>query len=129
MIAPFTLVAVSYVLGAWAGHTANSRETARNIEIALDTIGMKQREAAERMGLTLSQLSRQLAGREALNLYRLDALPAEFHLAYQRLQDKRRGGTFVESEIAAYLRAASRLGPKRMLKMLPDLRQQKVQAS
>lgn len=105
------------VLGAWVGHTDESRKTADNIGRAFDAIGMKHQEAADLMGLTLPQLSRQLAGREPLNAFRLDALPAAFHLAFLRVQSKRHGGAFIEPELMDYLRAAARLGVRRMKSM------------
>lgn len=125
MIPPYLLIGMAFAIlpgVAWTGHTPASRQSADDIIAALDAIGMKHLEAAQLMGLTLPHLSAQLAGREALNAWRLDALPREFHLALARIKDKRLGGVFVEPDLVDFLRAAARLGAKRMLKAVPDLR-------
>jgi hypothetical protein len=100
---------------AWAGHTDDSREMAEDIRKALDAIGMLDKEAASLMGLTVPQLSKQLAGREPLSVYRLCYLPVQFHLQWLRFRSKRIGGAFIEPELVEFLKGAARAG-RRMAK-------------
>lgn len=102
-------------LVAWCGHTDESREMAEDVTKALDAIGMRYEDAADLMGLRLTQLSRQLAGREPLNYYRLGKLPVSFHMQWLRFRSKRIGGAFIEPELVEFLRGAARAG-RRMAK-------------
>lgn len=103
---------------AWAGHTDVSREMAQDVHdaIVLDC-ALKLEAAASTMGLTLPQLSRQLAGREPLNHWRLASLGLRFEIALAGRRLKRTGHEVLTPEQIALLRGAARLGPRRMLKL------------
>lgn len=114
------------VFAAWAGHTDASRSMAQDIDRALDMAGIKHTDAAERMGLTLPQLSRQLSGVEPLNLYRLCQLPTEFKLAWLRCHAGRIGASVVTAEEREFILGCARLGLKRMAKCVPEFFQRKA---
>jgi hypothetical protein len=101
------------VLGAWLGHTDESRADAEDIRTAIKAVGLLEKQAADFMGLTVPQWSKQLAGREPLNHYRLSLLfkaRPDCKLHWLRLQAKRVGGLFVEPELVGYLKTAARAG-------------------
>ena len=110
-----------FLTAAWAGHTEMSREMAQDIARALELAGLKHSDAAARMGITLPMLSRQLAGVEPLNVYRLGFLPIEFHAAWLQLRAKRIGGELLPADQLALVRGAAVLGFKRMTRVLPSL--------
>jgi hypothetical protein len=105
------------LLTAWAGHTDASRELSMDIGLSLIAADMKRREAAELMGITESELSRQLAGAEPLSAWRLANLPAEFWMALWTRRAKRIGAEFLTPEQTALVKGAATLGRKRMIKM------------
>ncbi len=109
------------LLTAWFGHTDASREMAADFSDALGEHGVKRSTAAETMGLTNEQqLSRQVAGNEPMQLYRLAALPAAVRLAFYRRQVARLGGLVLDESQAEIVRGAARLGTKRMAKIAPE---------
>ena len=59
---------------AWAGHTTASKALAEDIDRARRMCGMSQKELAIELGVTEQKLSRQLAGTEPLNAWRLYGL-------------------------------------------------------
>lgn len=112
---------MSFLLAtAWAGHTEMSREMAQDIVRAFELAGLKHDTAATLMGVTLPMLSRQLAGVEPLNVYRLGFLPIEFHVAWLQLRAKRIGGELLPADQLALVRGAAVLGFKRMARVLPS---------
>jgi hypothetical protein len=105
------------LLAAWAGHTDASREFSLDIGLSLIAAGMKRREAADLMGITESELSRQLAGVEPLSAWRLANLPTEFWMALWTRRAKRIGAEFLSPEQTALVKGAATLGKRRMAKM------------
>lgn len=101
---------------AWAGHTPESREMAEDIKSALVVIGLKQEAAAHVMGISPTKLADQLAGREPLNHFRLAFLGTRFEIALMVLRARRVGADLITPEQITYMKAAARLGPRRMLK-------------
>lgn len=102
---------------AWIGHTDQSREMAQDVHDAIvHDCALKLETAAGTMGLTLPQLSRQLAGREPLNHWRLAALGIQFEIKLAARRLRRVGADVLTPEQIALLRGAARLGPRRMLK-------------
>lgn len=104
---------------AWSGHTDESRAFAQDVVAALADAGLSHKAAAITMGLTHEQqLSRQLAGSEPLNAFRLFFLPHAFRVSLLRRQAARLGAAVIAPEDLALLRGAAAMGRKRMAKML-----------
>jgi hypothetical protein len=79
-------------------HDDISREIAMDVIAALRQSGISQFAASQYMWGDLkheTQLSRQLAGLQPLNLYRLFRLPPEFILAFLKLRAQRVGAELV----------------------------------
>lgn len=115
------------VSAAWIGHTDASRDLAQDVTTALDTAFPKRELAAEAMGLHPADLSRQLAGRDPLNLWRVASLGWTFWLAFCAARVARVGGVVLTSEQISFVRGAAVLGVKRMARMvLPETSQRKV---
>lgn len=111
---------LSGLLTAWMGHTDASRADAQDMSAALLDVGLSQKAASITMGLSSEQqLSRQLAGTEPLNAYRLTCLPPAFHVALLRRRAARLGAVVLAPEEVALIRGAAVLGRKTMLKMIP----------
>lgn len=109
---PFPFVA------AWAGHTDISREWSQDIVLALAFCGIKHESAAATMEIHPADFSRQLSGRDPLNLWRLASLPASFWMALFALRVARIGGLVLTPEQLTVFRGAASIGPKRMARML-----------
>lgn len=121
------LAGLFIVMAAWHGHTDASREYAQDIVAALADIGMSHKEASITMGLTDKQeLSKQLAGVKPLNLYRLGFLPVRFRLAFLRRQADRLGAALLAPEELALIRGAAVLGRRRLDRIVPERRTQKM---
>jgi len=84
-------------VSAWAGHTDASREMAQDIARAFELADLKHDAAAQLMGLTAQQLSRQLAGCEPFNLWRLGFLPIAFHTAWIERRSARIGAALINA--------------------------------
>jgi len=108
------------IFAAWVSHTDRSRELAQDVSRALEMAGLSRKAAAEDMGLTEPQLSRQLSGAEPLNLWRLCALGAAFDLALLRRRAARIGAALFASEEVEMLKGAARLGPHRVAAMVGE---------
>jgi hypothetical protein len=103
------------VLFGWAAfyeHDDISREIALDVIEALRQSGISQFAASQYMYGDLkheTQLSRQLAGVQPLNLYRLFRLPPSFQFCFLKLRAKRLGADVIEpgiiQELLAHLRA------------------------
>ena len=107
------------VAGAWAGHTDASRELAQDITAAIDA-HMKREAAASMMGIHPADLSRQLSGRDPLNLWRLTALPSEVWLAFLAARTRRLGGEVLTADQLTLLKGAATLGPRMVRAILPE---------
>jgi hypothetical protein len=117
MIVPFGF------LSAWISHTEDSRAYARDIVDALADARILHKEAWRVMRLSNEQqLSRQLAGSEPLNAYRLTYLPSAFHVAFLRRQAVRLGAAVIASEELSLIRGAAVLGPDRVDELIPARR-------
>jgi hypothetical protein len=104
---------------AWNGHTDESRDLAQDIVGALADCCISQKAAAITMKLTHEQqLSRQLAGTEPLNAFRLAFLPVGFHVAFLRRRAARIGAAVISPEDLALLRGAAVMGPRRLAKLV-----------
>jgi len=111
------------LFAAWTGHTEDSRAYAQDIVGALADSGISQKAAAIEMGLSSEQqLSRQLAGTEPLNAYRLSFLPMGFHVSFLRRRAARLGAAVIAPEDLALIRGAAVLGAKKIADLIPDWR-------
>ena len=109
------------LLAPWAGHTDASREVALDISAAIDA-HMKRDAAASLMGLHPADLSRQLSGRDPLNLWRLTSLPSGVWLDFMAARTKRLGGEVLTADQIALLKGAAALGPRMLQAVLPERR-------
>jgi hypothetical protein len=115
--------ALLILAAAWLGHTDESRAYALDIIGAFQDIGMSHKEASIDMGLSSEQqLSRQLAGTEPLNAYRLGYLPSRFKVALLRRQAVRLGAAVLAPEDLALIRGAAALGAERLADLIPESR-------
>lgn len=113
----FSFIAVA----AWAGHTADSRGFAEDIEAALVKCCGSQKAAAYFMGLgNEQQLSRQLAGVEPLNVYRLCSVPG-FWLAFLKIHALRLGGEFLSPDDKAFVLGFVGMGKAKLARFFPSL--------
>lgn len=106
------------LVAAWVGHTDASREWAQDIASALAGCGLKHEAAAAVMEIHPADFSRQLSGRDPLNLWRLASLPAGFWLALFALRVGRIGGVVWTADQVALVRGAAEMGVRHMAKML-----------
>src|SRR5262245_16863610 len=113
---PVVLIPVAYVM--WQGHTKESRANAVHVERALRECGISKYEAAEMMGISEPQLSRQLSGVEHLSAHRLQSLPKAFHLLYDEIRAGRHEELHVirDERLGEWMRFLDRV-QVRMLKM------------
>jgi hypothetical protein len=112
---------IAAVLAAWVGHTDDSRAYAQDVIEALRAAGLSHKAAAIDMGLSSEQqLSRQLAGVEPLNAFRLTLLPLRFQMKLLKMRALRLGCAVFTAEDVALLKGAAAVGPRRMAKMLLD---------
>jgi hypothetical protein len=108
-------------LVAWQGHSDASREVALDLTAAIDT-HMERKAAAAVTGLHPADLSRQLAGRDPLNLWRLANLPAEVWMTFLTLRVKRMGGEVLTADQLDLLKGAAALGPRMLQALVPAVR-------
>jgi hypothetical protein len=109
-------------VAAWCGHTEKSRMQAQAVKVALDAVyPRKWYLAAERMGISENQLSRQVAGTEPLNLWRLADLPDEWHAAYDSARAQLRGAVVIEPDTLSLIRGAVAIGKRRMASVEPRM--------
>lgn len=106
---------------AWCGHNDASRELAEDLRDAMKDVCGSEKAAAIKMGLTPNQLSRQLAGREPFNAFRLGYLPVTFMPKFLKRRADRIGAAVVTAEERELIRAALTLGKKRMARLCPQL--------
>lgn len=104
------------VIAAWVGHTDASRELAQDVTTAVDAAYDKREHAAMVMGLHPADLSRQFAGRDPLNFWRLASLGWPFWIAFCVARMARIGGLVLTSEQLTLIKGFAAL-PKRMLRM------------
>jgi hypothetical protein len=112
-------------LAAWCGHTPESQRLAGHVDAALTAIGYppsRRKAASIDMGLDKdgTKLSRQLAGREPLNLWRLSLLPG-FPVALAKVVLAEAGATVLSAQEREFVVSLGRLGRRRMAKVLPAL--------
>lgn len=100
------------LFAAWCGHTDESRILAADVTTAIDAAYDKRETAAALMGLHPADLSRQLAGRDPLNLWRLTSLSSGFWTALLAARARRLGGELLSSEQLALLKGAAAMGPR-----------------
>lgn len=105
-------------VAAWTGHTDESRQLAEDVTRAIDAVFDKREAAAVVMGLHPADLSRQLAGRDPLNAWRLAHLPASFWLAFLCARARRFGAEVLLPDMAALIRGAAALGPRMLSSLL-----------
>lgn len=110
---------------AWSGHTDASRALAADITAALDAAFTKREHAADAMGLHPADLSRQLSGRDPLNLWRLADLPLAFWLALLRARCRRIGAELLTPDQVALLKGAAAMGSRMLGAVLPSLKERK----
>jgi hypothetical protein len=103
---------------AWHGHTEESRLLALDIALALDATYDKRETAAADMGLHPADLSRQLAGRDPLNMWRLTSLTPDFWIALLAARSRRLGAALITPEQLQLLKGAAVMGPRKMARML-----------
>jgi hypothetical protein len=109
------------LLAPWVEHTDASRELAQDIALAIDA-HMKRGTAASLMGIHAADLSRQLAGRDPLNLWRLTSLPADFGLAFLAARTKRLGGEVLTADQLNLLKGAAAMGPRMLHAVIPAIK-------
>lgn len=103
------------ILAAWMGHSPRSQAIAQCVRDSFKALGWKDEYAASLMKLANApQLSRQLAGIEPLNLWRLADLPDAFWQEYDRRRVGLRGGVVLEAPDLSLIRGACVLGSKSM---------------
>ena len=107
---------------AWCGHTQESREWAEDIQSAFDAMQprLKIESAALTMGLDREDLSKQLSGVKPLNLWRLTALPLEFHVLLFKARAARIGGAFLTADDIALIKGFVGMGSRAAKMMLPE---------
>jgi hypothetical protein len=116
-------------VAAWCGHTPESSEFAEDVQFAFTDIGMKQVTAASMMRLPgPEELSRQLAGKLPLNLWRLGYLPVEFHVALMKRRAKRIGGAFLTADDIALVKGFAGIGPRQARMVLDEDVQERKRA-
>lgn len=114
MIPLFTLLA------AWFQHTDASRARANDLRESLIERGVKHEAAASDMGIrSVKQFTRQLAGVEPMNVWRLTALPLAVQASFIGRWAAALGLTVLTHEQVELLRGAAQVGPAHMAKMLP----------
>lgn len=104
------------ITAAWTGHTEASRDLAQDVTTGIDTGYDKRESAAGVMGLHPADLSRQLAGRDPLNFWRLASLNWAFWIAFCAARMARIGGLVLTLEQLTLIKGFAAL-PKRMLRM------------
>lgn len=105
---------------AWTGHTDASRDLALDVTVAIDAIFNKREGAADAMGLHPADLSRQLAGRDPLNFWRLASLGWPFWIAFCGARMARIGGVVLTSDQLVLVRGFAAM-PKRMARMVLNI--------
>lgn len=113
------------LFAAFAGHTVLTQEQADDIRFAVIAVCGTQDRGAREMGLDPAQFSRQLAGKEPLNVFRLSFLPLGFEAYWIARRAKRIGGEFISAEQLELLRGYVALGRRKMLQVAPELFSQK----
>lgn len=103
------------ILSLWSGHTDRSRALAQCVAASFDALGWKRDYAAALMGITPAQLSRQLAGIEPMNVFRLANLGDAFDREYDRRRAGLRGAVVLEAPDLSLIRGACALGSRRMV--------------
>jgi hypothetical protein len=116
------MIACPSVFGAWTGHNEFSRALAEDVTIALDATYPKREAAAADMDLHPADLSRQLSGRDPLNLWRLAALGWPFWIAFCVARMARVGGVVLTADQLTFIKGFAAL-PKRMARMVLASRQ------
>jgi hypothetical protein len=113
-------------LAPWTEHTDISREWAQDIATALAACGLSQKAAALEMGIHYTDLSRQLAGVDPLNLWRLTSLPGEFWIALLAARAKRMGADLITAEQIALIKGAAAMGPRMLAAVLTQSRKEQA---
>jgi hypothetical protein len=113
---------------AWQGHTDQSRAFAQDVIAALADCGIAHKAAALDMGIHPADFSRQLAGVDPLNAYRLLALPGAFQVALLKRQAQRFGASLITAQEREFIVGVAQLGKRRMAKMLPQRAAERKQA-
>jgi hypothetical protein len=113
------MIACPSVFGAWTGHNEFSRALAEDVTIALDATYPKREAAAADMDLHPADLSRQLSGRDPLNLWRLAALGWPFWIAFCVARMARVGGVVLTADQLTFIKGAAALGPRMLSAILP----------
>jgi hypothetical protein len=112
---------IGCILAAFAGHTDASREDANALRDAIAAMGLKHADVADGMGLSdEKQLSRQLAGSEPLNLWRLSNLP-DLRNKFDAIRAERRGAILLEPGMVALLRGLLAVGRDRLSELWPQI--------
>jgi hypothetical protein len=106
------------VFAAWVGHTDESRALANDIIGALIACGISEKAAALTMGVHPTDLSKQLAGRDPLNVWRLTALPKAFWFALLTRIAVRIGGYYLTPDLFALFKSAAAMGPRMLATVL-----------
>jgi hypothetical protein len=102
---------------AWTGHTEESRELAQLVTAAIDTAFLKRESAAALMGLHPADLSRQLSGRDPLNLWRLSSLGPVFWTALCVGLMARMGGVVLTADQLTFIKGFAQM-PRKMARMV-----------
>ena len=96
------------LLAPWTPSDA-TRQLARDVADALDMRFPSRGVAADALGLKLPELSLQLSGQKALNLWRLTALDAEFWNGLLGILAQRMGGSYLSPDLVLLLKGAATL--------------------
>lgn len=107
-------------VSAWAGHTPDSHGAAASLARAIRACYPKQANAADGLGIGAADLSRQLAGRDGLNLWRL-ASSRDLYAQFLRFEAERLGALFVSDAERRFILACVQVGKKTMARALPQL--------
>ncbi len=107
------------ILIGWRGHTPDSRLLAESLREALIEHHGSEKAGAIALGLTKSQLSRQLAGVEPFNLFRTAFSPGLF-ATFIRIHAKKLGGSFLSAEEKNFILGCVGIGKKKMSRFLMD---------
>lgn len=124
------LLAAGVVAAAWCGHTSESLALSHQVVRALKAIGYDSQQAVSiDMGLDKdgTKLSRQIAGVEPINLWRLAKLPG-FTIAFASIILADAGRTVITAEDRALILGFVGIGAKRMARVFPKLASERQSA-
>jgi hypothetical protein len=105
------------IVSLWVGHTPRSLALAHVVRETIAALGWKESYFAALMKIAPSRASRQLAGVEPLNLWRLAELPDAFQVEYDRRRAAMRGAVVLEPPDLSLVRGFCAMDSREMQKM------------